>query len=138
MAENVRHVIEGNGGTVLDLHVWCVGQSHLSAVVSVATGEAQRTPNFYHAALKRFKGLSHITVEGNPKGSQPERRLSISFALTYARLMAKTGLCTGRYRTREEAYSGKKMTDHRRPQILNEKSRRQKLTREAPQTGKED
>ena len=38
----------------------------MSAVVSVATGEPQRSPGFYHAALKRFKGLSHVTVEVNP------------------------------------------------------------------------
>lgn len=66
MVENVRHVIEDNGDTVLDLHVWRVGPGHMSAVVSVATGEAQRDPSFYHAALKRFKGLSHVTVEVNP------------------------------------------------------------------------
>jgi cation diffusion facilitator family transporter len=66
MAENVRHVIEDNGDTVLDLHVWRVGPGHMSAVVSVVTSEAQRNPGFYHAALKRFKGLSHVTVEVNP------------------------------------------------------------------------
>jgi hypothetical protein len=38
----------------------------MSAVVSVATNESQRNPSFYHAALKRFKGLSHVTVEVNP------------------------------------------------------------------------
>lgn len=37
LAENVRHVIEGNGDTVLDLHVWRVGPGHMSAIVSVAT-----------------------------------------------------------------------------------------------------
>lgn len=66
MAENVRHVIEANGDTVLDLHVWRVGPGHMSAVVSVVTRDVLRNPSFYHAALKRFKGLSHITVEVNP------------------------------------------------------------------------
>ena len=66
MAENVRHVIEDNGDTVLDLHVWRVGPGHMGAIVSVATGEAQRNPGFYRAALERFKGLSHVTVEVNP------------------------------------------------------------------------
>ncbi|MBB5401735.1 CDF family Co(II)/Ni(II) efflux transporter DmeF [Paraburkholderia youngii] len=66
MAENVRHVIEDNGDAVLDLHVWRVGPGHMSAVVSVVTSEIQRSPSFYHAALKRFKGLSHVTVEVNP------------------------------------------------------------------------
>jgi Co/Zn/Cd efflux system component len=66
MAENVRNAIEVGGDRVLDLHVWCLGPGRMSAVVSVATNESQRNPSFYHAALKRFKGLSHVTVEMNP------------------------------------------------------------------------
>lgn len=66
MAENVRHVIEDNGDAVLDLHVWRVDPGHMSAIVSVATNDAQRSPNFYLAALKRFNRLSHVTVEVNP------------------------------------------------------------------------
>ncbi|TCG03334.1 cation transporter [Paraburkholderia steynii] len=66
MADNVRHVIEDSGDQVLDLHVWRVGPGHMSAVVSVATDESKHGPGFYHAALKRFKGLSHVTVEVNP------------------------------------------------------------------------
>ncbi len=65
MAESVRHLIEDKGDTVLDLHVWRIGPGHMSAVVSVATSEAQRSPSFYRGALKRFKGLSHVTVEVN-------------------------------------------------------------------------
>ncbi|MBU6489633.1 MAG: CDF family Co(II)/Ni(II) efflux transporter DmeF, partial [Burkholderiales bacterium] len=55
MAENVRHAIEENGDTVLDLHVWRVGPGHMSAIVSVATGEVHHNPGFYRAVLKRFK-----------------------------------------------------------------------------------
>ncbi|ASL45234.1 Cadmium, cobalt and zinc/H(+)-K(+) antiporter [Burkholderia sp. AD24] len=66
LAENVRHVIEDNGDTVVDLQVWRIGPGHMSAIVSVATCAAQRNPGFYRAALKRFKGLSHVTVEVNP------------------------------------------------------------------------
>lgn len=45
----------------------------------------------------------------------------------------KTALCIGCLRTREEIRGWNKMTDHRRHQILNEKSRRQaKLARVAP------
>ena len=66
MAENVRHAIEDRGDQVVDLHVWRVGPGHMSAVVSVATGEPQRDSRFYHAALKGFKGLSHVTVEVQP------------------------------------------------------------------------
>jgi cation diffusion facilitator family transporter len=66
LADNVRQVIERNGDKVLDLHIWRLGPGHMSAVVSVATREALRGPSFYHTALKRFKGLSHLTVEVNP------------------------------------------------------------------------
>jgi len=38
----------------------------------------------------------------------------------------KTGLCTGCLRTRDEAREWKKMTDHRRHQIINERARREK------------
>ncbi|MEM5310900.1 DUF1289 domain-containing protein [Paraburkholderia sp. JHI869] len=51
----------------------------------------------------------------------------------------KTGFCTGCYRTRAEARDWKKMTDHRRHQILNERSRRQvKVVRETPKASSED
>lgn len=66
MAENLRHAIEDRGDKVVDLHVWRVGPGHMSAVVSVATSEAQRDSRFYHAVLERFKGLSHVTVEVQP------------------------------------------------------------------------
>ena len=66
MTENVRHAIEDNGDKVLDLHVWRVGPGHMSAVISVATQETRHDSRFYHALLKRFNGLSHVTVEVNP------------------------------------------------------------------------
>ncbi|MDN7179581.1 CDF family Co(II)/Ni(II) efflux transporter DmeF [Caballeronia sp. SEWSISQ10-4 2] len=69
MAENVRHAVEDRGDKVVDLHVWRVGPGHMSAVVSVATNEPQHDSRFYHAALKRFKGLSHVTVEVQPAHS---------------------------------------------------------------------
>ncbi|ATF89750.1 CDF family Co(II)/Ni(II) efflux transporter DmeF [Burkholderia gladioli] len=65
MAENVRHVIEDQGDTVLDLHVWRVGPGHMSAIVSVATREARRDTGFYRSALARFQDLSHLTIEVN-------------------------------------------------------------------------
>jgi cation diffusion facilitator family transporter len=63
MAENVRNAIEERGDKVVDLHVWRVGPGHMSAVVSVATGEPRHDSRFYHAVLEQFKGLSHVTVE---------------------------------------------------------------------------
>ncbi|MFD1561422.1 DUF1289 domain-containing protein [Paraburkholderia silviterrae] len=45
----------------------------------------------------------------------------------------KTGLCVGCLRTLDEIRGWKKMTDHRRHQILNERPRRQaKLARGTP------
>ena len=38
----------------------------MSAVLSVATDESNHDSRFYHLALKRFKGLSHVTVEVQP------------------------------------------------------------------------
>lgn len=67
MTENVRRVIEVAGHQALDLHVWRVGPGHMRAVVSVATSESRRDSCFYHAALRRFKDLSHLTVEVNPR-----------------------------------------------------------------------
>jgi predicted Fe-S protein YdhL (DUF1289 family) len=51
----------------------------------------------------------------------------------------KTGLCIGCFRTRDEIRGWKKMTGHRRHQILNEKIRRQaKVAREVPYTSAQD
>ena len=38
----------------------------------------------------------------------------------------RTGFCTGCLRTLDEARSWKKLTDHKRHQIINERSRREK------------
>ncbi|EGD01827.1 DUF1289 domain-containing protein [Burkholderia pseudomultivorans] len=43
----------------------------------------------------------------------------------------KTGLCTGCLRTREEIRDWKKMTDHRRHQVINDRSRRETRVKRA-------
>ncbi|MBN3819200.1 CDF family Co(II)/Ni(II) efflux transporter DmeF [Paraburkholderia sp. Se-20369] len=63
IAQRVRGLIEGGGDRVADLHVWRLGPGHMSAVVSVATGEGSRDARFYHGLLDRVDGLSHVTVE---------------------------------------------------------------------------
>jgi cation diffusion facilitator family transporter len=65
--KKVRKAVDAVGDQLLDLHVWRLGPGHFGAVVSVVTEVAQRTPAFYHAILRGFKGLSHITVEVNPR-----------------------------------------------------------------------
>ena len=62
----MRRAIEDSGDKVVDLHVRRVGPRHMSAVVSVATNKLQQDSRFYHAALKRFKGPSHVIVEVQP------------------------------------------------------------------------
>jgi cation diffusion facilitator family transporter len=64
--KKIRASIDTAGDKLLDLHVWRLGPGHFGAVVSVVTAVAQRGPNFYHDAFRRFKGLSHITVEVHP------------------------------------------------------------------------
>ena len=63
MANKVRAAVDSAGDQLIDLHIWRLGPGHFGAIVSVVSRAPQRRPAFYHAALQRFKGLSHITVE---------------------------------------------------------------------------
>jgi cation diffusion facilitator family transporter len=65
--KRIQMAVEKAGDELVDLHVWRLGPGHFGAVVSLITNVAQRTPAFYHAILRGFKGLSHITVEVNPR-----------------------------------------------------------------------
>ena len=62
MAERMRAVIETDGDQLTDLHLWRLGPGHLGAISSVAT-QRQRGPEFYQSVLRRFRSLSHVTVE---------------------------------------------------------------------------
>ncbi|KVP28377.1 cation transporter [Burkholderia multivorans] len=66
LTERVRHALERDGDTVADLHVWRVGPGHMSAIVSVTTGDPTRDARFYHGLLRHIGGLSHVTVEVLP------------------------------------------------------------------------
>ncbi|WP_175874423.1 CDF family Co(II)/Ni(II) efflux transporter DmeF [Burkholderia sp. BCC0397] len=63
LTDNVRRAIEALGDTVNDLHVWRVGPGHMSAIVSVESGDTARDASFYHALVAGFDGVSHVTVE---------------------------------------------------------------------------
>jgi cation diffusion facilitator family transporter len=63
LTNKVRATVEAAGDTLVDLHIWRLGPGHCGAVLSVVSRVAQRGPAFYHALLKRFTSLSHITVE---------------------------------------------------------------------------
>ena len=62
MAERMRTMIENDGDRLTDLHLWRLGPGHLGAILSVATRQ-QRGPNYYQSLLRRFRSLSHVTVE---------------------------------------------------------------------------
>jgi cation diffusion facilitator family transporter len=63
MTEKVRSAVNSAGDRLIDLHVWRLGPGHFGAIVSIVGDGARRGPDFYHAALHKIKGLSHITVE---------------------------------------------------------------------------
>ena len=63
LEKTVRDAVEKTGDDLLDLHVWRLGPGHFGAVLAVVTQVAQRGPAFYHEVLRRYTGLSHITVE---------------------------------------------------------------------------
>jgi cation diffusion facilitator family transporter len=62
MCERMREVIETDGDRLADFHVWRVGPGHLAAILSVETSEP-RGPDYYQSRLRRFRSLSHVTVE---------------------------------------------------------------------------
>lgn len=62
MAARMRAMIETDGDRLADLHVWRLGPGHLGAILCVAT-QRQRGPEYYQALLRRFRALSHVTVQ---------------------------------------------------------------------------
>jgi cation diffusion facilitator family transporter len=65
MAESVREVIESEGDHIADLHLWRLGPGHLGAILCVVTAR-QRSADYYRAKLRRFRSLSHLTIEVKP------------------------------------------------------------------------
>jgi cation diffusion facilitator family transporter len=62
MADRMRETVEVDGDRLTDLHLWRLGPGHLGAIVSVAT-QRQRGADYYQSLLRRFRALSHVTVE---------------------------------------------------------------------------
>src|SRR5271156_3266674 len=62
MADRMRAMIETDGDRLIDLHLWRLGPGHLGVIVSVAT-RRQRGPDYYQTLLRRFRALSHVTIE---------------------------------------------------------------------------
>ena len=62
MAERMRAIIEADGDRLTDFHLWRLGPGHLGAILCVATQQA-RGAEYYQLLLKRFRSLSHVTVQ---------------------------------------------------------------------------
>ncbi|MGB6538271.1 MAG: CDF family Co(II)/Ni(II) efflux transporter DmeF [Xanthobacteraceae bacterium] len=62
MAERMRAMIEADGDRLTDLHLWRLGPGHLAAIVAVATARP-RGADYYCSLLRRFRALSHVTVQ---------------------------------------------------------------------------
>ena len=75
MSNKVRAAVEGAGDQLLDLHVWRLGPGHFGVIVSVVSRVPGRGAAFYHSALQRVKGLSHITVEVHNRASDQDSDL---------------------------------------------------------------
>jgi cation diffusion facilitator family transporter len=62
MADRMRATIEADGDRLTDLHLWRLGPGHLGAIVSVTT-RWPRGADYYQSLLRRFRALSHVTVQ---------------------------------------------------------------------------
>lgn len=62
MEGNIRSAVESGGDQLADLHLWRLGPGHLGAILAVATDKA-RNADHYRGLLRRFKTLSHVTIE---------------------------------------------------------------------------
>jgi cation diffusion facilitator family transporter len=62
LADELCATLERDGDRLTDLHLWRLGPGHLGVVASVVTAKS-RDAAFYRAILRRFKALSHVTVE---------------------------------------------------------------------------
>ena len=62
VTEELRRAVEQEGDRLTDLHVWRLGPGHLGAIVSVETSSGHGA-DFFRERLRRFRSLSHLTVE---------------------------------------------------------------------------
>jgi cation diffusion facilitator family transporter len=62
LADKIRMLVESRGDRVTDLHLWRLGPGHLGLILSIAP-RVERSAGRYRDELRRFPGLSHITIE---------------------------------------------------------------------------
>lgn len=66
LPEEIRGIIEVEGDTIDDLHVWQVGPGHHAAIVAISSAAPQPI-DVYKAKLATIHDLSHLTVEVSSK-----------------------------------------------------------------------
>lgn len=64
-AARIRAVVEAEGASVADLHLWSVGPGHRAAIVSIVA-QRPRPDAHYRRLLNRAAPLSHLTIEIRP------------------------------------------------------------------------
>lgn len=64
LSGRIRSLLENNGDTVKDLHLWRLGPGHHALVIAIESPQPA-SPETYRAKLHALPGLSHITVEVN-------------------------------------------------------------------------
>ncbi|HEV3044964.1 MAG TPA: CDF family Co(II)/Ni(II) efflux transporter DmeF [Roseiarcus sp.] len=62
MEARLREIVESEGDTLADLHLWRLGPGHLGAIISVETKQ-RHDSRYYQTRLAGFRSLSHLTVE---------------------------------------------------------------------------
>jgi cation diffusion facilitator family transporter len=66
LAAVIRDRLSANGNNVADLHLWQVGPGHNAAVISLLSDNPEH-PDRYKERLEGLPGLSHITIEVQPR-----------------------------------------------------------------------
>jgi Co/Zn/Cd efflux system component len=62
--EKLKKILEADGVShVVDLHIWKLGPGKLGMIASLATSIKGRGRNYYWNKLKKYKPLSHVTIE---------------------------------------------------------------------------
>lgn len=74
MAVAIRRRLETEGDEIADLHLWRLGPGHQAAVISIVS-DLPKAPMRYKERLTELQGISHITIEVNPRSEASSSRI---------------------------------------------------------------
>lgn len=66
LAATVRAKLEIDGDRVCDLHLWHLGPGHTGLIAAIVS-DNPKPPSAYKQRLAAIEGLSHVTIEVNPR-----------------------------------------------------------------------